>query len=139
MMPYGQQTQELTITAFPLSQVVVAMAVVVSTVLETVLSSAVLLRTAAPTPGAASCTAALAMCTGTPTPAVSRSVLPSAASGIDYLTICGLADAGGRKGGLGGIPPNGCLLVLKTLKINKYGISRRPIPYPRRGDACIVL
>jgi hypothetical protein len=40
---------------------------------------------------------------------------------------------------LGGIPPNGSFLVLKTSKINHYGISRRTIPYPRRGDACIVL
>jgi len=29
------------------------------------------------------------------------------ASGIDYLTICGRANAGGIKGGLGGIPPKG--------------------------------
>ena len=47
----------------------------------------------------------------------------------------------GRKkgGGLGGITPNGSLLVFKTSKTNKYGISRIPIPYSRRGDACIVL
>jgi len=37
------------------------------------------------------------------------------------LTIDGLANAGGRKGGLGGIPPNGSLLVFKTSKTNKYG------------------
>jgi hypothetical protein len=41
------------------------------------------------------------------------------------LTICGRANAGGRKGGLGGIPPNGSFLVFKTSKINHYGISRR--------------
>jgi hypothetical protein len=42
-----------------------------------------------------------------------------------YLTICGRANAGGKKGGLGGIPPNGSFLVFKTSKINQHGISRR--------------
>ena len=42
-----------------------------------------------------------------------------------YLTICGRANAGGEKGGLGGIPPNVSFLVLKSSKINHYGISRR--------------
>jgi hypothetical protein len=41
------------------------------------------------------------------------------------LTICGRANAGGKKGGLGGIPPNGPFLVFKTSKINQHGISRR--------------
>jgi hypothetical protein len=40
------------------------------------------------------------------------------------LTICGRANAGGEKGGLWGIPPNGSFLVFKTSKINHYGISR---------------
>jgi hypothetical protein len=35
------------------------------------------------------------------------------------------ANAGGKKGGLGGIPPNGSFLVFKTSKINYFGISRR--------------
>jgi hypothetical protein len=30
-----------------------------------------------------------------------------------------------KRGGLGGIPPNGSFLVLKASKINHYGISRR--------------
>ncbi len=53
MMPYGQQTQELTITAFPLSQVVIAITMVVSTILGPSLSSGVLLRAAAASPGTA--------------------------------------------------------------------------------------
>ena len=85
MMPYGQQTQELTITVFPFSQVVIAVAVVVSTVLEASLSSGVLLSSSATTPGSATCTTAMAMCTGTP--AVSQLVRPFVASGIDYLSI----------------------------------------------------
>ena len=44
-----------------------------------------------------------------------------------------------ERGEVGGIPPNESLLVFKTSKTNKYGISRIPIPYSRRGDACIVL
>ena len=53
MMPYGQQTQELTITVFPVSQVVLAVAIVVSTILETTLISGVLLSSTTTTPGSA--------------------------------------------------------------------------------------
>jgi hypothetical protein len=41
------------------------------------------------------------------------------------LTICGRANADGKKGGGGGNSPNGSFLVLKAPKINHYGISRR--------------
>ena len=61
MMPYGQQTQELTITVFPFSQVVLAISLVVSTLLETTLSSGVLLSTTPATPGSASCPPAMTM------------------------------------------------------------------------------
>ena len=71
--------------AFQVSQVVIAITMVVSPLLETMLSSGVLLRTPAVTPGSASCTTPMAMWAGTAT--LRRSVLPSAASGIDYLSI----------------------------------------------------
>ena len=62
-MPYGQQTQELIQAAFPLSQVVLVVALVVSTVLETTLSSGVLPWTsaAATTPIAAAWPPTMAM------------------------------------------------------------------------------
>ena len=85
MMSYGQQTQELTITAFPLSQVVIALTMVVSAVLASTLSSGVLPRPPATTPGPATRATPMALCTGATT--LSRSVLLSVASGIDYLTI----------------------------------------------------
>ena len=44
IQPCGQQTQELTITAFPLSQVAIVMSMVVSPILGAPLSSGVLMR-----------------------------------------------------------------------------------------------
>jgi hypothetical protein len=41
------------------------------------------------------------------------------------LTICGRANAGGKKGGLGRTPPNGSFLVFKTWKIKQHVVSRR--------------
>ena len=71
---------------FLLSQVVIAITMVVSTILGTKLSSGVLPRPAATSPGSATCTTTLAMLPGT-TATVSRSVLLSVALGIDYLSI----------------------------------------------------
>jgi len=67
------------------SQVVFAVAMVVSTILETSLSSGVLPRTTATAPGSATCTSTMAMWTGTTT--ISQLVPPFVASGIDYLSI----------------------------------------------------
>jgi hypothetical protein len=49
------------------------------------------------------------------------------------LTICGRANAVGKKDPLGGIPPIGSFLVLKASKINHYGISRRR-NYKEKGN-----
>ena len=76
--------------AFPLSQVVgVVVVVLVSKILDPMLSSGVLPRASISTPGTASCTTAMAMWTGTTTPSTTTSLLelPSVASGIDYLSI----------------------------------------------------
>ena len=74
--------------AFPFSQVVIVMAVVVSPVLEAALSSGVLQRATITAPGAATCTTTMAVCTGTSEPTTSiigRPEPPFVASGIDYL------------------------------------------------------
>ena len=78
--------EQTTQVAFPLSRVVIAIAMVVSPVLETLLSSGVLLRATTATPGAAACTPAMALWAGAAA-TVSRSALLSVASGIDYLSI----------------------------------------------------
>ena len=87
MMPYFHQTQELTISAFPLSQVVIAIAMVVSSVVVTGLISGLLpsLSSPPPMPMFTACSAIIAMWRGTA--AISRKVLPSVALGIDYFTI----------------------------------------------------
>jgi hypothetical protein len=38
---------------------------------------------------------------------------------------------------LGGVPPNGSLLVLKSSKINKYGISRRTTSVQKK--LCLII
>ncbi len=82
---------------FPLTQVVIAIGMVVSSILETTLSSGVLPITtaASPMPGTATWAAAIAV-TGAAaiavwagTPATSPLAPLFVASGIDYLTICG--------------------------------------------------
>jgi hypothetical protein len=73
---------------FPLSQVVFALALVVSAVLETKLNSGVLLMTTPTPPSAANCNSAMALFTGLGT-IKSQLVTPFVASGIDYLTILG--------------------------------------------------
>jgi len=55
----------------------------------------------------------------------SNMVPPSAALRIDKISSCGRANAGGRKGGFGGIPH------IPTLVLILNGV--------RRGDACIVF
>jgi hypothetical protein len=85
MMLYGRQTQELTISAFPLSQVVIVVAMVVSAVLQTTLSSLVRLRTAPPTPLPAACSTMVMW--GDTTASVSRSASPSVALGINHFNI----------------------------------------------------
>ncbi len=73
---------------FPFSQVVFVLTVVVSTILETSLSSGVLPSTALTTPGTAACTAPVAMSTGSSaSTTISRPVPLFVASGIDYLSI----------------------------------------------------
>jgi len=57
--------------ASPLSQVVIAITMVFSTILDSSLYSGVLPISAASTPGSALCTTTVALCTGTTTP-VSR-------------------------------------------------------------------
>ena len=71
---------------FLLSQVVIVMSLVVSTILGTLLSSGVLLRTTATAHGTAACTTTMARCTGTTTSA-SDMGFPFAASRIEYLSI----------------------------------------------------
>ena len=108
MMSYGQQTQELFPAAFPRSQVVLVLMMVVSAILETTLSSGVLPRTTAATPGAAACTPTVAMCTG----ATATSPLAPlfVASGIEYFSIRLFGGLGSRVGGalvfVGGISPH---------------------------------
>ncbi len=71
------------------SQVVIVIAMVVSAVLDSTLSSGVLPRTSIAAPGSATCTTAIAMSTGTTTSttSISRPVPLFVASGIDYLSI----------------------------------------------------
>jgi len=86
MMPYGQQTQELIQAAFLLSQLVIAITMVLSSILETTLSSGVLLSSTPPSPCTAPCTSTLAMWAGSTT-SIRRSVPPSVASGINHFNI----------------------------------------------------
>jgi hypothetical protein len=49
------------------------------------------------------------------------------------LSICGRANAVGKKDPLGGIPPIGSFLIFKTSKINQHGVSRRR-NYKEKGN-----
>ena len=75
------------------SQVVIAIAMVVSPVVETNLSSGVLL-TPSTTLGFAPFSIKMAIFPGTTPASISQLVPPFVASKIDYLTICGWANAG---------------------------------------------
>ena len=98
--------EQTTQVVFLVSQVVFVMMMVVLSVLGTTLSSGVLQSTTIASPGSASWTSSVAVCTGTTTStaSISLSEPPSVASGIDYLTICGRANAGGKKGVWGEFP-----------------------------------
>ena len=85
MMPYGNQTLELIQRAFLLSQVVIVIMMVVSAVLEAMLSSGVRPRATITSSGPASCTPPVAMCSGTATTSLLE--LPSVASGIEFKEI----------------------------------------------------
>jgi hypothetical protein len=55
------------------------------------------------------------MCTGTPASTTSLVELPFVASGIEYLSICGLANAGGKKTHWGN-SPQWVIFSFKSLK-----------------------
>ena len=83
------------LVAFPLSQMVIAVAMVVSPLVEATLSSGVLPSTPITAPGTAPCTTTIAVFTGT---TASSPLAPLfVASGIDYLSILWARLTGGRR------------------------------------------
>ena len=83
--PASPPSPELIQVVFPLSQVVFVLALVVSAVLETKLSSGVLLGTTPTTPSAANWNSAMALCAGAT--CLSHLVSPFVASGIDFKKV----------------------------------------------------
>ena len=133
-----RQARELTTSASLLAQVVIVVMMVVLTVLETALSFGVLRCPAISTPGTASWTSTIAVCTG----ATSTSPLAPlfVASRIDYWSIWLFVGEQMRaaKGGFGGNSPQWVGFILSSSKINHHGMSRRIRYSPFLGQFYII-